>query len=107
MICSIKYTRGIDDYYLYFNSNSNNFYFNKNSNNYEDCKKAFKEVCHHICEIQQINKETQNSYTFISDNTKLIKNEMAKRGFKPLSVTEIAEFSDEEPLSEAFQYNDI
>ena len=30
MICSIKYTRGIDDYYLYFNCKSNN---------YEDCKK--------------------------------------------------------------------
>lgn len=98
MIYSIKYTRGIDDYYLYFYHPSNN---------YEDCKKALKDVCHHICKTQQINKETQNPYTFISDNTKLIKNEMAKRGFEPLSVTEIAEFSDEESLSEAFQYNDI
>ena len=98
MICSIKYTRGIDDYYLYFNCNSNN---------YEDCKEAFKNVCHYICETQQINKKTYNPYTFISNNIKTIKNEMAKRGFEPLSVTEIAEFSDEDPLSESFQYNDI
>lgn len=98
MICSIKYTRGIDDYYLYFNCNSNN---------YEDCKKAFKNICHHIYKTQQINKETYNSYTFISNNTKTIKNEMAKRGFKPISITEIAEFSDEDLLSESFQYNDI
>lgn len=98
MICSIKYTRGIDDYYLYFNCNSNN---------YEDCKKAFKNICHHICETQQIDKENYNPYTFISNNTKTIKNEMAKRGFKPISITEIAEFSDEDPLSESFQYNDI
>ena len=98
MICSIKYTRGIDDYYLYFDCNSNN---------YEDCEKAFKNVCHHICKTQQINKETYNPYTFISNNTKIIKNEMAKRGFKPISITEIAEFSDEEPLSESFQHNDI
>ena len=98
MICSIKYTRGIDDYYLYFNCNSNN---------YEDCKKAFKNVCHHICETQQINKETQNPYTFISDNTKLIKNEMAKRGFDRIPIIEIAEFTDEDSLSENFIFNGI
>lgn len=98
MICSIKYMRGVDDYYLYFNCNSNN---------YEDCKKAFKNVCHHICETQQIDEENYNPYIFISDNEKTIKNEMAKRGFEPLSITEIAEFSDEDSLSESFQYNDI
>lgn len=98
MIYSIKYTRGIDDYYLYFYHPSNN---------HEDCKKAFKNVCHHICETQQINKETQNPYTFISDNTKLIKNEMAKRGFDRIPIIEIAEFTDEDSLSENFIFNGI
>lgn len=58
-------------------------------------------------EQKQIKKETYNPYIFISNNTKIIKNEMAKRGFKPISITEIAEFSDEDPLSESFQYNNI
>ena len=98
MICSIKYTKGIDDYYLYFDCKSNKF---------EDCKKAFKDVCSHICKTQQIDKENYNPYIFIFDNKKIIKNEMAKRGFEPLSITEIAEFSDEESLSESFKYSDI
>ena len=65
MICSIKYTRGVDDYYLYFDCNSNN---------YEDCKKAFRDVCHHICQLQQIDKENYNPYIFIAENISIINN---------------------------------
>lgn len=96
MIYSIKYTRGIDDYYLYFYHPSNN---------HEDCKKALKDVCHHICEVKQIDKENYNPYIFITENLLTINKEMAERGFKKIPIIEIAEFTDEESLSENFIFN--
>ena len=98
MICSIKYTRGIDDYYLYFDCKSNND---------EDCKKAFKDICHHICEVKQIDKENYNPYIFITENKKTIPNEMAKRGVDRIPIIDIAEFTDEDSLSENFTFNGI
>ena len=98
MICSIKYTRGIDDYYLYFNCNSNN---------YEDCKEAFKDVCHRICNHKHIDKENYNPYIFITENKKTINNEMAERGFNKIPIIEIAEFTDEDSLFENFIFNGI
>lgn len=98
MICSIKYTRGVDDYYLYFDCNSNN---------HEDCKKAFKDVCHHICQLQQIDKENYNPYIFIAENILTINNEMAEKGFNRVPVINIVEFSDEDSLYENFNYNGI
>ena len=98
MICSIKYTRGVDDYYLYFNCNSNN---------YEDCKEAFKDICHHICELKHIDKKNYNPYIFITENLLTINKEMAERGFKKIPIIEIAEFTDEESLSENFIFNGI
>lgn len=98
MICSIKYTRGIDDYYLYFNCKSNN---------YEDCKKAFKDVCHRICNLKHIDKENYNPYIFITENLLTINKEMAERGFDRIPIIEIAEFTDEDSLSENFIFNGI
>ena len=98
MICSIKYTKGIDDYYLYFDCKSNND---------EDCKKAFKDICHHICELKHIDKENYNPYIFITENLLTINKKMAERGFKKIPIIEIAEFTDEESLSENFIFNGI